>query len=60
MQIIRTSLRLPANLYDRLSAAAKSDGNTMHKEILMRLASSFEGGKSSKIIETPWGGKVTI
>lgn len=58
--IIRTSLRLPADLYRRLSVAAKGNGRTMHKEIIMRLSSSFEGGEKSKIIKTPWGGKVTI
>lgn len=39
-EIIRTSLRLPKELYDKLAAAA--GGRTMHAEILARLENSLD------------------
>ncbi len=54
-EIIRTSLRLPKDLYDKLSAAA--GGRTMHAEILSRLENSLDNYDSlsdvtEKAIET--------
>ncbi len=40
-EIIRTSLRLPKKLYDRIASAADQHGLTMHAEILARIESSF-------------------
>lgn len=41
VDIIRTSLRLPRALYDRLAAAAETRGITMHADIIVRLESSL-------------------
>ena len=41
-EIIRTSLRLPKRLYDRLDQAATERGMTMHAEILARLETTFD------------------
>ncbi|QRY69107.1 hypothetical protein JVX98_12815 [Ensifer sp. PDNC004] len=41
-EIIRTSLRLPKSLYDRLDRAATERGMTMHAEILARLETTFD------------------
>lgn len=40
-KIIRTSLRIPTALYERLEASAKERGMTMHADILSRLERSF-------------------
>ncbi|MFK0273644.1 hypothetical protein ACIQUG_08210 [Ensifer sp. NPDC090286] len=49
--IVRTSLRLPKTLYDRIFEAAESRGVTMHAEILTRL--TFAMDFDDKINEGP-------
>ncbi|WP_162707985.1 hypothetical protein ACK83U_12420 [Rhizobium sp. WW22] len=44
VDVVRTSLRLPKALYDRLEQAAKARGLTMHAEILSRLESAMDSG----------------
>lgn len=40
-EIVRTSLRIPKAMYDRLSAEAASKGVTMHADILTRISSTL-------------------
>lgn len=39
--IVRTSLRIPRNLYEKLEKASKTKGVTMHAEILTRIEETF-------------------
>jgi len=41
-EIIRTSLRIPKGMYDKLSASAETRGLTMHADILRRLQETLE------------------
>lgn len=58
--IIRTSLRLPKDLHEKIEIAAK--GRPMHGEIINRLYASLVGVRTSKekFIKTPWGIEVKI
>ena len=40
-ETIRTSLRIPKNLYDQLYKAAQERGLTMHADMIARLEASF-------------------
>ena len=39
---VRTQIRLPSNLYDRLNDAAEEQGRSFNGEMLTRLSASFE------------------
>lgn len=41
---VRYTIRVPANLYDRVQAAAEGGGRSVNAEVVQRLESSFETG----------------
>ncbi len=53
---IKSQLRIPVALRDRLAAAAKESGRSMNGEILFRLSASFDQeAEQSTITDSPGG-----